>query len=554
MSNAKVESHHYFENLRAAVRAASPPLLRLVNAVIAGGRQAAAARLWCASVEEESRMKMKRQLVAGGIAAALASTLGFLIHVVSREGIRDWVTRQMAGRQVVQSWDVRYLAGATSLELGVGLVLLYVMVRPVLPGRSFVIRGALLAALLLIATGRFIRQPLMDAAIGNPPIVVLAQNGATWLVWLVMCVTAVGVYEAAMARETAAVPARLTPAARACLEDLDAIPRFLRLNDAGFQQPVTSSEEERREAALESARDQARCVQDDAQCMAVLQAYLKAWRSGHLFVEQVADAAAPHPPSRLPNELTPSVELLSRNTALLTIRTFSAAAREQLAAMLERNREQLGLRPNWIVDVRGNGGGTDTTYAPLLPWLMADGWVEVSEKVYVTPANLFAEERVCELIAPDDAEGARITAETARRMRSASEGTWVEHVHPNGWQHERPMHIEHPRPQRVAVLMDSRCGSSCEQFLLTVRQSFSVKLVGRSRSGGAVDASNLRPHMLPSRKRRLWYATTLSNRLPALPIDGIGVAPDVFLPGEQDEANQRADVKRTQRWLEGGEW
>jgi hypothetical protein len=37
------------------------------------------------------------------------------------------------------------------------------------------------------------------------------------------------------------------------------------------------------------------------------------------------------------------------------------------------------------------------------------------------------------------------------------------------------------------VLIDNMCGSSCEQFLLTVRQSFSVKLVGRSNTMGVID-------------------------------------------------------------------
>jgi hypothetical protein len=69
-----------------------------------------------------------------------------------------------------------------------------------------------------------------------------------------------------------------------------------------------------------------------------------------------------------------------------------------------------------------------------------------------------------------------------------------------------------------------------------------------------LDVSNLRPHLLPSGKHRLWYAITVSNRLPALPIDGIGIAPDVFLPDPEDTGDRDADVRRTQRWLEGGGW
>jgi len=102
--------------------------------------------------------------------------------------------------------------------------------------------------------------------------------------------------------------------------------------------------------------------------------------------------------------------------------------------------------------------------------------------------------------------------------------------------------------------MDSRCASTCEQFLLTVRQAFGVKLVGHGRSYGALDASNLRPYPLPSGQRTLWYATTLSNRLPRLPVDGIGIGPDIYLPDAEHLTDRSVDVKRTQQWLEGGGW
>jgi hypothetical protein len=45
------------------------------------------------------------------------------------------------------------------------------------------------------------------------------------------------------------------------------------------------------------------------------------------------------------------------------------------------------------------------------------------------------------------------------------------------------------RPIQVAVLVGHQCGSSCEEFLLAVRQSFHVKLLGRP-SHGSLDYSN----------------------------------------------------------------
>jgi hypothetical protein len=342
--------------------------------------------------------------------------------------------------------------------------------------------------------------------------------------------------------------------AQACLQDLEAIPGFLRENDAGVQQPVSPETEDRRRAALEVARRQAQDVRDEAGCLRILQTYLGAWRHGHLSVHAMKPEGGAEMARPASGNRSPSAEMLSGATALITIPTFFPAAREPLAALLEQHRQALAARPNWIIDVRGNDGGSDTTYAPLLPWLLPDGWIDVSEKVFVTPANIRAEERICEEFAPGDADCAHFSAATVQRMRAVGDRQWVQQQYETGWRYVPPATVEPNRPQRVAVLMDGRCGSSCEQFLLTVRQSFNVKLVGHSRSGGVLDASNLRPHLLPSGRRRLWYATTLSNRLPGFPIDGIGIAPDVFLPEAGDATDRSVDVKRTQRWLEGSGW
>jgi hypothetical protein len=353
-----------------------------------------------------------------------------------------------------------------------------------------------------------------------------------------------------MEQQTSPSDHNRTALAHDCLRDIEAIPAFLLANDAGMQQAATPAELAKREAALEVARREAAGVQDDAQCTAVLQTSLRAWRRGHLFVHAVKanEGKVSAPPRSMP-----TIEMLSSSTALVTVPSFFPAAHAPLAALIEQHRRELEARPNWIVDVRGNGGGSDITYAPLLPWLMPDGWIDVSERVFVTAANVQAEERIAQEMAPGDAESARISAATVQRMRAGREGDWVQQQYDAGWQYLRADNVVQRRP-RVAVLMDGGCGSSCEQFLLTVRQSFAVKLVGHRRSYGGLDASNLRPHLLPSGRQRLWYATTVSNRLPALPIDGIGIEPDVLLPYPEDEADRRADVDRTQQWLEGGGW
>jgi C-terminal processing protease CtpA/Prc len=99
--------------------------------------------------------------------------------------------------------------------------------------------------------------------------------------------------------------------------------------------------------------------------------------------------------------------------------------------------------------------------------------------------------------------------------------------------------------------MDHRCASSCEEFLLTVRQSFAVKLLGRP-SRGSLDYSNLRPHVLPSGERVLRYAISRSERLPDLPVDLAGVEPDIYLPEPPNAKVRGGEVRQVQHWLEFG--
>jgi C-terminal processing protease CtpA/Prc len=281
-----------------------------------------------------------------------------------------------------------------------------------------------------------------------------------------------------------------------------------------------------------------------------LRGYLAAWRKGHLAVRAIAPAASSNSvaPTRVP-----SITQLSALTALIAIPSFDNRYRLALAALLKQHHATLAARRNWIIDVRGNGGGSDSTYQALLPWLLPNGWVEVSAQWLVTPENIEAHKRACGLFSPGDAECTKFMDEAVRRMQGASAGTFVEQEDGNGWSVQHPETVEPRRPQRVVVIIDNMCGSSREQFVLTVRQSFSVKLMGRSNTMGVIDYSNMRPRDLPSGQRRLLYATSRSNRLPGFPIDGIGISPDIYLPGRAP-VDSAADVELARRALEGASW
>lgn len=123
---------------------------------------------------------------AAAIAAVLGAGIGFVIHVFSVEVVERHVAAIMAGRNVAPSWDVRIPAALSSIEQGLALALIYLLLRRRFPGLGTLRRALLTAALALALAGNLIRQPLMNLLIGNPLEVVAVQDGVTWLIWLVM--------------------------------------------------------------------------------------------------------------------------------------------------------------------------------------------------------------------------------------------------------------------------------------------------------------------------------------------------------------------------------
>jgi len=335
----------------------------------------------------------------------------------------------------------------------------------------------------------------------------------------------------------------------ACRADLDDLAAFLPLNDSGAADALA-----RRgpaiDAALSAARAQIAALpeapESAAACDAILDAYLRAWRPGHLSVSKLASAQAPGP--ALTDARQPRLKLLGKDTLLLVLPSFKDSYRAPLQALLDAHRAELESHAYWIVDVRGNGGGSDLSYAPLLPWLLDGDYLEHRLDYLATPVNIRAQEAICARMAEPEACRSALAPAIAA-MRAASPGSFA--GRPGALVSvERPARFEPKAPRRVAVLVDRDCGSSCDQFALTVKTGWRVKLVGRP-SAGVVDVGNLRPHPLPS-GRTLKYAISRSTRAAELPLDGIGVAPDILLPEAPDAAAREAELLRVQRWLETG--
>ncbi len=358
-------------------------------------------------------------------------------------------------------------------------------------------------------------------------------------------------YTAAYAESDKSVQANV---AQACTQDLVYLPDFLLANDTGAADNRRHRGEPAIAAAQERASREAAAATTNAECEKILDRYLAAWREGHLWVETVAKAPDGDPAAVVtPRAKRPqaSVRWLSKTTVLLNFPTFHPSAEAQVRELFKNNGNRLAQTPYWIIDVRRNDGGSDSTYQPIVQAVVGNSLLYHMVEFLATPANVESTLRVCEMEAPGDADCVKWAQSMVAAMRAAPPGSYV--LSPDLKSAVIRVEPEPParkRPQRVAVLIDKDCASSCEQLALAMRQSWNVKLMGR-RTWGALDYSNLRPHPLPSGQRVLKYATSRSVRLPHLPVDAVGVLPDVLLPQPANEADWGKEVEFVRALLEG---
>lgn len=330
-------------------------------------------------------------------------------------------------------------------------------------------------------------------------------------------------------------------AATSCGDELDAMLAYLRANDAGLasqglppQRPVSLAQRE--------------LVADGADCTQLLRDTVERIRPLHLGVTVAAARQGERNQEALNTDRDrPTLTLLSSTTLVLRIPAFDDGG--PLHALLERERAAMQRRPVWLIDLRGNGGGNDGAWWPLLARLGLYSRLSWGVDYLATPANAEAQRRLAQSIRAGDAGTATLVEALAVRLAAAPPGSWV------------PMDADapdapllqqltpQPGPRLVAILADRRCASSCEEFLLAARQSWRVKLFGQP-TAGALDISNLRSVPLPSGHHVLWYATSRSQRTLLMPVDGRGIAPDVLLPVPADAAARDAELVRVRRIAE----
>lgn len=242
-----------------------------------------------------------------------------------------------------------------------------------------------------------------------------------------------------------------------------------------------------------------------------------------------------------PNYGMVSFKKLNAKTNLITIRSFSETYRDLIDSIVSANDKLIRSADYLIIDVRGNGGGSDISYAPLEKYLFTNPYTSIGAEVYCTNDNI---DKFRGLIT-----NPVFTLQEQERFKQRVKGM-EEHL--NQYWSASPMYNNSDTlpvlasPKKIAVIIDSSCASTTEQFLLDPVLNSKKVVVFGTPSAGILDYANNYFFRIPGTDFRVNYPTSRSQRIDlGKGIDNMGIQPHVKL-----NSTTKGWVKYAQAYLE----
>lgn len=213
----------------------------------------------------------------------------------------------------------------------------------------------------------------------------------------------------------------------------------------------------------------------------------------------------------------------------LRLPDFYSVAPSYVDSLLKANHEKILKSDFIVVDVRGNPGGNDGTYFPVLPYVLtgpitlpSNGfWLSDDNTDYLIKAFAASNDLTVEEYAKQEKEEYEMFNSNRGTAYFKGSGTWTftaDTIY-NG-------------PKKVIILTDEEVGSSGETFVYRANQSDKVVVYGQN-TAGVVDGFNGFPLDLGC----FTAVFPTSYRAPDIkdnPIDPYGIAPDVFVNENED--------------------
>lgn len=292
-----------------------------------------------------------------------------------------------------------------------------------------------------------------------------------------------------------------------CPKEFDFLVNKIEKDYAGFKDKVNAKNIKEYKKYTEDFRAKSKNTKTFLKCTMVLEDWLKFFNDRHLHLS-------------VEKNIYFTYKRIDENSILLRIPDFDWNSKAMIDSLILKNISEITSTPILIIDLRGNGGGTDYSYLELLPLIYTNPYESKGVEWWASQGNIeFFEKALKEgTIKKGKEEDTKLFLETLKK-------------HPNNFvQTDKSDTVVRDKiyamPQFVGVIVDDYCASSCEQFVLAAKNSSKTTIFG-TQTLGVLDYSNSVPENLLTEGFRIRYPMTRSSRLPDYPIDNIGIKPDV---------------------------
>ena len=234
---------------------------------------------------------------------------------------------------------------------------------------------------------------------------------------------------------------------------------------------------------------------------------------------------------------------INDSIAYLRIPTFSGRRSAKIDSLYDASFNTIRTKPYLIIDVRNNGGGSDANVNPLLEFIYTNKIKTDKVDLYITKDNIkiwegwykdakedtinFSEDRV------------KWFAKRLKKMKKARLNSFMS-VSKGG---KMSRLYKANAVQKVAILYNKNCASSCETLLFRAQQSSKTILVGEN-SGGYVGYGEVGTVYTPCYNFTLTCTSSRYKKQRAYEV--IGITPNHYLNNTKSWVDQTIELLERQ--------
>jgi C-terminal processing protease CtpA/Prc len=198
-----------------------------------------------------------------------------------------------------------------------------------------------------------------------------------------------------------------------------------------------------------------------------------------------------------------------------------------LDSLIIQSKDVIVQANHWIIDVRDNRGGSRKSYEGILGYLYTSP-IRIEGGWFLSSPDIIEISKKYRSEYPEGSSSRNFYNYRIEKMEQFP-GSLIPDT---GFLINYDTVLK--KPARVSVLVNKNCGSACELFLISAKQSAKVTVFGESSFGG-IDRGDA--YIFDCGCNGLRISIPIGKRKPEIykkPIDNIGIPPDVNIPIDTD--------------------